>query len=51
MKRSSASHFVVRSGAVTSKEQLFYEREGIERLPLSLNESFLPELEKRLRRA
>ncbi len=51
MKRSSTSHFVVRSGTVTSKEQLFYEREGIERLPLSLNESFLPELEKRLRSA
>jgi len=49
MKRSSTSHFVVRSGTIPGKEQLFYEREGVARLSLSLNEGFLPELEKRLR--
>ena len=49
MKRSSARHFVVRPGSIPGKEQLFYEREGIARLPLSLDEDFLPELEKRLR--
>ena len=49
MKRSSTSHFVVRSGTLTGKEQIFYEREGVARLSLPLNEGFLPELEKRLR--
>ena len=49
MKRSSTSHFVVRSGTIPGKEQLFYEREGVARLSLSLNEGFLPELEQRLR--
>ena len=49
MKRSSESHFVVGVGTPTNKERLFYEREGILRLPVALNGQFLPELEKRLR--
>ena len=48
MKRSSDRHFAVVDGQITPKEQRFFEREGIEVLPLRLNETFLPALSRAL---
>lgn len=50
MKRSARNHFAVMAGTQTGKERIFFEREEVTVLPVSLNEVFLPELLARLRK-
>ena len=50
MKRSGEGHVAVVSGAQSPKEKLFFERENISVLPVSLNETVLPELLLRLKK-